>query len=336
MAIYAYGDPDPDNKNGNRKFVYDSLVNDKISRFLYSWYPNCDLRRLAKLSRENMTGDEQYSWSKAQRLLNFRPGDWVIHKNVPEWGQCTAARLSSEYFYQDQLPANRGDGRYCFHVDKVIRFTRGDNRLHPIIYSRLKVMGALYQIYFEKEFYESLIALGYELDDIDKKKLAGLEIDADKVKGGDHFKRELNAVFDGLTAVIQRHHPGKDLEGFLAEVFRKMPGVIEVKENGSGWGPDFGADLIVKSQKHKIVVQVKSYVGEVWDTNCVDQLKTAIEEFDATLGIIITTGQRTPLLDEAVKKLADAMRKKNVEVRLIAGGDVAKFVLKYNPQLLLK
>ena len=87
MAIYAYGDPDPDNKNGNRKFVYDSLVNDKISRFLYSWYPNCDLRRLAKLSRENMTGDEQYSWSKAQRLLNFRPGDWVIHKNVPEWGQ---------------------------------------------------------------------------------------------------------------------------------------------------------------------------------------------------------------------------------------------------------
>ena len=336
MAIYAYGDPDPENRFGKRKFIYDSLVNDKISRFLWSWYHDCDLNRLAKLSQYEMTADEQISWKKGHRLLEFRPGDWVIHKNVPEWGQCTAARLSSEYFYQNPLPAGHGDGRQCFHVDRVIDFARGDGRLHPIIYSRLKVMGAVYRIYFEKEFYETLIALGYELDDIDKKKIAGLEIDAAKVKDGNHFQRELNAVFDDLTAVIQRHHPGKDLEGFLAKVFRRIPDVVEVKENGSGWKSDYGADLIVKTKKDTIVVQVKSFVGEVWDTTCVTQLKTAIENFDATQGIIITTGQRTPLLDEATKKLADTMSKRNVKVRLIAGGEVAKFVLKYGLDLLIK
>ena len=99
MAIYAYGDP----QDGARKFVYDSLVNDKISRFLWSWYHDCDLNRLARVPRNNMTADEQISWSKGHRLLEFRPGDWVIHKNVPEWGQCTVARLSSEYFYQNPL-----------------------------------------------------------------------------------------------------------------------------------------------------------------------------------------------------------------------------------------
>ena len=136
--------------------------------------------------------------------------------------------------------------------------------------------------------------------------------------------------------MIQRHHPDKDLESFLAKVFRRIPDVVEVKENGSGWKSDFGADLIVKSKNQIIVVQVKSFVGEVWDTTCVTQLKTAIEHFDATQGIIITTGQRTPILDEATKKLADTMSKRNIKVRLIAGDEVAKFVLKYGLDLLIK
>ena len=122
----------------------------------------------------------------------------------------------------------------------------------------------------------------------------------------------------------------------MAKVFRRIPDVVEVKENGSGWKSDFGADLIVKTKKDTIVVQVKSFVGEVWDTTCVTQLKTAIEHFDATQGIIITTGQRTPILDEAIKKLADSMSKRNIEVRLIAGGEVAKFVLKYGSDLIIK
>ncbi|MBQ3726352.1 MAG: restriction endonuclease [Selenomonadaceae bacterium] len=332
MAVYAYGDPDPEGRSGNRKFVYDSLVNDKISRFLWSWYHDSNLNRLKNIPRDEMTADEKATWSKGHRLLDFRPGDWVLHKNVPQWGQVTAARLSSEYFYQAEMPAQHQDGRQCFHVDKVITFARGDGRLHALFNTKLKVMGAMYQIRDEKEFYESLIAVGYKLDAIDEKRIAGLEVNTDG--DADYFKRELNEVFGDLAEVIQRNYPDKKLEGFVAEVFRKIPDVTEVKENGSGWKTDFGADLIVHSKNHLTVVQVKSYVGKVWDTRGVDQLETAIENFNATRGILITTGESTPDLKTAIKKLTDKMSKKNVTVKLIAGSNFAKFVCRYGLDLL--
>ena len=333
MAVYKYGDPDPENKWGNRKYAYDSLVNEGISRFFWSWFDNCDLHRLKNVPREKMSADEQTAWVKGRRLLDFRPGDWVIHKYVPEWGKCTAARLSSEYFYGNP-PVNQNDGRQCFKVDRIFTFALGDGRIHPLFKSKVNVRGALVRIYDEIEFYESLIALGYEPDDIDKKRLAELEIDAENIDA-DHFKREVYEVFDDLTTVIQHNHPEKNLERFLAEVFRKIPAVIDVDNNGLRGGEDFGADLIVKTKENLIVVQVKSYVGEVWDTNCVKQLETAIKTFNATQGIIITTGQSTPALDSAVKKLYKEMSKKNIEVRLIAGSDVAKFVLRHGLDLLI-
>ena len=328
MAVYAYGEP-----KGNQQFVYDSLVKDGISRFLWSWYHDSNLKRLRSVPRDQMTADEQATWSKGHRLLDFRVGDWVLHKNVPEWGQITAARLSSEYFYQAEMPAQHPDGRQCFHVDKVFTFARGDGRVHPLFRAKLNVMGAMYQIRDEKEFYESLIALGYKPDDIDKKRLE--ELDATTDGDANHFKRELNEVFSDLTDVIQRNHPGKKLEGFLAEVFRKIPGVLEVKENGSGWKSDFGADLLVKSKKGLDVIQVKSYVGEVYDTHCVVQLEDAINHYNATRGIIITTGESTLALTTEIKKLAEKMRKQNVEVRLMSGGNVAKFVCKNAFDLLI-
>ncbi len=69
MAIYAYGEP-----KGNQQFVYNSLVKDKVSRFLWNWFDNCDLNRL-KNPEERRTVDERTDWSKGQRLLNFRAGD---------------------------------------------------------------------------------------------------------------------------------------------------------------------------------------------------------------------------------------------------------------------
>ena len=87
-----------------------------------------------------MTADEKSSWKYGRRLLSFKPGDWVLHKNVPEYGKVTAARLSSEYFYQNPLPAPGTDGRQCFKVDKVFTFNRNDKRVHPDFYRKLKVM----------------------------------------------------------------------------------------------------------------------------------------------------------------------------------------------------
>ena len=236
--------------------------------------------------------------------------------------RCVSARLSSEYFYQAEMPAQHQDGRQCFHVDKVFTFARGDGRLHPLFYAKLNVRGAWHQIRDEKEFYESLIAVGYKPDDIDKKRLE--ELDAATDGDANHFKRELNEVFSDLTGVIHRNHPSKKLEGFLAEVFRKIPAVIEVKENGSGWKSDFGADLLVKSKNGLDVIQVKSCVGEVNSTTAVAQLEMAINHYNATRGIIITTGESTPALTAEVKKLAEKMRKQNVDVCLMSGSNVAR------------
>ena len=54
MAIYAYGEPE-----GSQKFVYDSLVKDGVSRYLYSRFDNCDLNRLRNVPEYRMTVNER-------------------------------------------------------------------------------------------------------------------------------------------------------------------------------------------------------------------------------------------------------------------------------------
>lgn len=132
---------------------------------------------------------------------------------------------------------------------------------------------------------------------------------------GSFLKREFKQILGDITTKIQHNHSDKDLEKFLAEVFRRIPGVTGVKENGSGWGTDYGADLIVKYNLERIkgveleeqtwVVQVKSYTDKHDNTNGVDQLRMAIEKFDATLAILITTAERTQTLETAFDNLAD-------------------------------
>ena len=363
MAIYAYGSPHDDIK----PFIYDSLVKQKISRFLWSWYHDCNLNRLKDVSWDSMSPDERESWRRGRRLLGFRPGDWVIHKHIPAHGKMTAARLSSEYFYQNPLPAPGKDGRQCFHVDKVFTFNRRDERVHPLFRAKLNVMGGLYQVYSEKEFYESLYELGYEFDDADCEaaKAVGANIYKNATQTAvepsepkstaveatlplpqrPFLKSEFKQILGNLTEKIQHNNPGKDLERFLAAVFRNIPGVTEVKENGFGWKPDFGADLIVRYVSERIkgvafkeetwVVQVKSFTGEHWETNAVNQLKLGIETFGADVGILITTGERTQILETAFDKLSEEMSQKNVDVYLVAGVEVAQFVLRYGLDLLI-
>lgn len=285
--------------------------------------------------------------------------------------------MSSEYFYQNPLPAPGKDGRQCFHVDKVFTFDLKDRRVHPNLYRSITARGYLHQVYSDKEFYESLAELGYKFDEADYKAAAqvgaifsGKEslpvsksteskpvevkplvtVTPTVVKTASSSKdiflnREANEILGDFTKSIYRNKPGKQLERFLAAVFRKIPGVTDVIENGFGWCGDDGADLIVKYNLERIrgveleeqiwVVQVKSYVGEHWDTNAVAQIKNAIEVFDADVGIIITTGERTQTLDTAFNNLADEMSKKNVTVYLIAGVEVAQFVLRYGLDLLI-
>ena len=381
MAIYAYGEP-----KGNQQFVYDSLVKDGISRFLWSWYHDSNLKRLRNVPRDQMTADEQATWSKGHRLLDFRVGDWVLHKNVPEWGQITTARLSSEYFYQAEMPAQHQDGRQCFRVDKVFTFTNDytEQGLHKVLYNEIAgKQGALYQVTCDREFYETIIALKvklkdkteFKLDDVDRRNIKACGGVSKKVFDSswkNHFKREVyellernnllndvakiikrytnpdernraicdlferNGLLGDLTTIIQRSHPRKILEGFVAKVLRKIYPNDTVFENGSGWKSDHGADLIVGNLidgtsiiYRPLVIQVKSYVGEVDAPRCIDnivaQLEDAIKYYSANDAILITTGYSTPALEAAIEKLENDM---NTDIDIIAGDDFARLVLR--------
>ena len=164
MKIFAYGEPDEVAK----KFIIESLK-EHVSRFCYSWFDDCNLIRLANVPTHQMSADEQEAWLRGKRLLTLQPGDWILHKNVPERGTVTAVRICSEYFYDaNPKPLNadgRQDARHCFHVDKIFEFSR--DAVHPTFAKKLKVMGSLYQVKPEKLFYESMQALGMPFDQLD-------------------------------------------------------------------------------------------------------------------------------------------------------------------------
>jgi len=79
-------------------------------------------------------------------------------------------------------------------------------------------------------------------------------------------------------------------------------------------------------------VQVKSYTGQHWETGAVEQIETAIKKFQADAGLIITTAESIDNLEKAIEDLSNKLNK---PVGLIAGEDVAKFVLKYGGQFIL-
>lgn len=312
--------------------------------------------------------------------MYFRLGDWVIHKHIPEYGKMTAARLSSEYFYQAKMPVQHQNGRHCFRVDKVVEFTNDYAKqvFHKVLYNKIAGrQGSLYRVTCDREFYETIIALRnetkFKLDDVDRRNIKAFGGISKKVfdsRWENHFYREVyellernnllkdvstiikrytkpderyravcdlferNGILGDLTTTIQRSHPRKILEGFVANVLRRMYPKMTVLENGSGWKSDHGADLIVGDLIDgtsiiycPLVVQVKSYVGEMdlKKTDCVDQIKEAIKYYHAIYGRIITTGDSTPALEAAVAKLASYM---NTKIDVIAGDDFARMVLK--------
>lgn len=322
--VYAYNKPDDE----VIPFIYDSLTKDHISRYLYSNIPNCDLNRLKDVTWQKMTEAEKKCWSHAHRLLDFKKGDWILHINVPEYGKVTAGRIVGEYTYQENPPSPWEDGRYTFAVEDVFTFDRNDPRVHPYLSSRLKLQHSLWQIYCVDEFARSLKLLR--------------EDKTQEVPDRIHLIQETSELIEKFTRCIQSNNPGKRLEHFMADVFRRIQGVTDVKENGSGWGTDYGADLIVTYKagviseletEQTLVVQIKSYEGEHWNTKAVDQLKTAIGKFDASMGLIITTGQRTEALEKAFDNLSKQIE--GTPIYLMAGSEVAKFVMKYGMDVLL-
>lgn len=146
MTIWAIKKPD---KPENVQKVFTSLQ-DGEGRFGWSYVETADLRQLQrrKVAGEDLSDDERACWNPF--LLRIAPDDYVVYINVPEWGQCTLAKVTGEYQWRWEC----GDFNHRFPVDaaSVRTFDRNDKIVHPYLSARLKLRGRKWIIYAEAEF----------------------------------------------------------------------------------------------------------------------------------------------------------------------------------------
>lgn len=275
---------------------------------------------------------------KNRFLTRIKKEDWLIYVTVNERGRCIACKVSGDYFYDknDYLTIVDGydDCWHGFPIDDWFEFNWNDEAVHPNLSKRIKGVGRGNQIHGLDNEFDILLNHrdGNTIKNVEKKETETKNI---------HFlKKETNEELKKLTSLIQNSYPGKDLERFMAEVFRRIEGVEHVKENGFGWKSDEGADLIVSIKSPvsflsvesvDVVIQIKSYVGEQLETNAVKQIKKGIEKFGAISGMLITTAAPTEVLIDKIEEVSQEIKK---PIELIAGEDVAKFVLKHAPDLI--
>lgn len=304
-----------------RPRVY-KAVKDGKSRFGWSWAPECNLN-----SDPNRWPEGN---GKQLFLLDIKPRDWIVHINMPGYGKCIAAQVVSEYQFDEgidfsvEYSESDSPRNFChfFEIDPTSRveFDRNDWCIHPDI--NLKPRYRYHRVYAVKEFLMAIECIR-----------SGRSRTREEGREQHHLWNDAEKLLKEITSLIHKTHKAKKLEGFLAEVFKRIPGVVDVEETGSRWGPDYGRDLSVTARvsvgrldfEHKIVVQVKSHEGETSDTTPVEQIKKAICRYRVNSGMIVTTGERTERLEEAVTEAANEL---GCPIDLLAGKEVAQFVIK--------
>lgn len=329
-TIWAFNTPNEE----NIPFVYESVRKGR-SRFGWGYVATADLRKLDPRPWTDLDEKETDCFRKANFLLRINPGDWIVHINVPEYGKCVAARATSGYEFDPQTPT--GDFRHYIPVDPAtaIEFDRTSPNVLPIIEQKLKLRGRHWRIHASAEFIQSI-------ENLKANKVSEKE---GVTKQLFYLRQQLDEHLQEITSCIHKTHFRKHLEDLVAQVFQRMPLVTAVKVNGSGWGTDHGADVIVEysiglpipglERDGILVVQVKSFEGDHWESGAVDQLNIAIEKYNATAGLLVTTGAPTEQLKGAIDKLREKVAAKGVDVGIVAGCDVARFMLRFGGNVLL-
>ena len=329
-TVWAWGEY-TDVDNDTKKLLEDSIWKDKKSRFGWSSDAKYDLRK-----------EPTEEHPKQSFLLEIKEGDWIVHKNMPEKGRCTAVKVVSEYDFDVGIKSiHKGqekiDFRHHLGVEPVIVFKRNDEVVSPRLSQSLKARGKCYKVKAVDDFFEAI----NKLEKRKEEKSLGEES-----KGLRFLRKKIKKekLLSQISDTIYETHPSKALEGFLAEVFRKVPNVKNVCKNGFGFKSDSGADLIVEMNtlllpdieiKNKIIVQVKSFGGVFRApkkvAEAVSQIKEGIKEFNGTIGIIATTAEGSENLKDKIK---DASNEIGVPIFLLDAEDLAKFVIKYAPEMI--
>lgn len=297
-----------------RKLVHQSIREGK-SRF-GMWDQGVSLR-------------ERY-YGKNGFLLRIRKGDWIVHVNLPSYGKCVAVQSTGEYQFDDGIdcPWGKDFNNYIpVAPDTMIEFNRNDPNIIPSV--NLAPMRRGQRVLQVEDFLESL-------ENIKTGRCSGK---SNELKGLVHLRRKIDELLPQITENIHQMNKSKDFERFLHRIFEEMPNTLSI-QNGFGWKSDNGADLIVEFQNpiigvnltSKLVVQAKSYEGNHFDLTAVDQIVNGIKQYQADGGLLITTANKTEQLEEYVQKKSEEIDK---DIDIIAGSDVARFVIRYAPEMLI-
>ena len=264
-------------------------------------------------------------------LLEIKPGDWIVHVNSPEYDQCIAVKVKSEYGYDEGIDCSWGkdfNNYFEVDIDSIIEFDRRNPNILPPV--NLKPRPRIQRVLQTEDFFKSI-------ENLKDEKYSEVPNSERSVT---HLKDKVSEILPQLTQQIHEMNKGKELEKFLHEVFKRMPNTTSI-QNGFGRGTDHGADLIVDFEnpiigdvnvKTKLIVQVKSYEGPHFDTKAIDQIIEGIKEYDGDAGLLITTAEETEEIENYITEKSEEIGK---TIDLIAGADVARFVLRYAPDLVL-
>jgi len=212
--------------------IYASLAKGD-GRFGWSYIDTADLRQLKQRIEQNgwdNLSDEEKDCYQGF-LLDFQEGDYVININVPEWGKCTVAKVTGPYEWR--FESDDFNHRFPVEPASVYIFDRNDAIVHPALRSRLRLQGRWWRIYLQSEFEALLKSLQEGIRPTPRTHEVNLRF----------LSNEIQPFLAGITERIHHTHPNYDLEALLVEVFRKIPGVIDVRwQGGAG---DHGADILV-------------------------------------------------------------------------------------------
>lgn len=299
-------------------------------RFGWSYVETADLRKLRqRIEKGNSLTPEEKDCYQAF-LLDFQENDYVVYINIPAYGECTVARITGPYEWRWDNEHKDFSHRFSVDPKSVYSFDRNSDIVHPHLRARFKLQGRWWRIYSKSEFSDLL----GKLKAGQKGEFSTPESDFS------YLAKEIQPSLLEITKAIQRTHPDVQLERLLEKVFKNVPGVLEVKRQG-GAG-DHGADLLVTyesglpipelTEQHTLVVQVKSFAGEHWDTQAVEDIRRAFDHYaGADRGLIVSTAKKSA---GNLERELDKLRERGKPVALLIGHQVAAFILKHYPILL--
>lgn len=339
MSIYAL------RVNGFEKEVYNSLITEGVARFTWSYCEEGNLKRILEKAESigwnSLTENERGCW-KANFMLKIKPEDYVVYINVPSYGQCTVAKVTSEYFWGWEK--YKSDGSHCLKIDKnsVRTFKRNDENIPSDLNRRFNLQGKYWRIYLEDKFYTLL-------QDLNNGKLEGIDATSES-RLKKCIDEKINPYLDEVCKALQEHHVGKHLEGLIAKILEEIPEVKGVSQK-SGRG-DKGGDILFDYEvtdifghysTQKCAIQVKSYEKEIDYTKAIEDMRNIFNyESDLDYGIIMTTAiDVTENFKKELLKLNDELNKSSTEnekkhVEILYGRDFVRWVLKYGEKYFTK